>query len=187
MLIRAWAFQWEKFKQISTYGPCCNQIQQNPPFIIYAMFNKMVDDIPSEPHTDQTVVSLLDRLRPLAPNSLSRALPVVKCGALSLVPRRSRRGQSWTLPWAVTSPRDTRPLFPRLRADNVCVFTAVTFMKWSQIFLRYLEKHLKIFNRKKNQEFPETYLGDFSWYLCLGLVSPIHTFLKRNPVGNWVI
>ena len=26
----------------------------------------------------------------------------------SLVPRRSRLGQSWTLPWAVTSPRDTR-------------------------------------------------------------------------------
>ena len=25
----------------------------------------------------------------------------------SLVPRRSRLGQSWTLPWAVTSPRDT--------------------------------------------------------------------------------
>ena len=43
----------------------------------------------------------------------------------SLVPRRSRLGQSWTLPWAVTSPRDTRrerlfsrPLFPRLRPDN---------------------------------------------------------------------
>ena len=26
----------------------------------------------------------------------------------SLVPKRSRLGQSWTLPWAVTSPRDTR-------------------------------------------------------------------------------
>ena len=26
----------------------------------------------------------------------------------SLVPRRSLFGQSWTLPWAVTSPRDTR-------------------------------------------------------------------------------
>ena len=36
----------------------------------------------------------------------------------NLVPRRSRRSQSWTLPWAVTSPRDTPPLFPRLRADN---------------------------------------------------------------------
>ena len=33
----------------------------------------------------------------------------------SLVPRRSRLGQSWTLQWAV---RHTRPLFPRLRADN---------------------------------------------------------------------
>ena len=49
------------------------------------MFNKMVDDIPSEPRTDQTVVSLLDRLRPLVPKSLSRALPVLKCSALSLV------------------------------------------------------------------------------------------------------
>ena len=29
-------------------------------------------------------------------------------GWVSLVTRRSRRGQSWTLPWAVTSPRDTR-------------------------------------------------------------------------------
>ena len=28
--------------------------------------------------------------------------------SISLVPRRSRLGQSWTLPWAVTSPRDTR-------------------------------------------------------------------------------
>ena len=27
---------------------------------------------------------------------------------LSLVPRRFRLGHSWTLPWAVTSPRDTR-------------------------------------------------------------------------------
>ena len=36
----------------------------------------------------------------------------------SLVPRRSRFGHSWTLPWAVPSPRDTRPLSPRLRADN---------------------------------------------------------------------
>ena len=33
-------------------------------------------------------------------------------------PRRSRLGHSWTLPWAVTSPRDTGPLSPRLRADN---------------------------------------------------------------------
>ena len=47
---------------------------------------------------------------------------------LSLVPRRFRLGHSWTLPWAVTSPTDirrelprmpfSRPLFPRLRADN---------------------------------------------------------------------
>ena len=37
---------------------------------------------------------------------------------VSLVLRRFRLGQSWTLPWAVTSPRKTRPLFPRLRADK---------------------------------------------------------------------
>ena len=42
----------------------------------------------------------------------------------SLVPRRSWLYQSWTLPWAVMSPRETRwesvfcPLFPRLCADN---------------------------------------------------------------------
>ena len=36
----------------------------------------------------------------------------------SLVPRRSRLGHSWTLPWAVTSPRDTGPLSARLSADN---------------------------------------------------------------------
>ena len=63
-----------------------------------ANVQQMVDDVPSEPRTDQTVVSLLDRLRPPAPNGLSRTLPVLKCSALSLVPRRSRRGQSWTLP-----------------------------------------------------------------------------------------
>ena len=32
----------------------------------------------------------------------------------SLVPRRFRLGQSWTLPWAVTSPRDTRREPPAL-------------------------------------------------------------------------
>ena len=39
-------------------------------------------------------------------------------GLFSLVPRHSRLGKSWTLPWAVTSPRDTRPLSPRLRPDK---------------------------------------------------------------------
>ena len=43
----------------------------------------------------------------------------LKCVVSSLVPRRSRLGQSWTLPWAVTSPRDTRwERVRRLRADN---------------------------------------------------------------------
>ena len=32
----------------------------------------------------------------------------LKCVVSSLVPRRSRLGQSWTLPWAVTSPWDTQ-------------------------------------------------------------------------------
>ena len=31
----------------------------------------------------------------------------IKYKLLSLVPSRSRLGQSWTLPWALTSPRDT--------------------------------------------------------------------------------
>ena len=42
------------------------------------MFNKMVGDVPSEPRTNQTVVSLLDHFRPPAPNGLSRrTLPVL--------------------------------------------------------------------------------------------------------------
>ena len=36
----------------------------------------------------------------------------------SLVPRRSRLSQTWTLQWAVTSSRETLPLFPRRRTDN---------------------------------------------------------------------
>ena len=46
------------------------------------MFNKMADDLPSEPRTNQTVVSLLDHLRPPAPHGLSRTLPELKCSAL---------------------------------------------------------------------------------------------------------
>ena len=37
------------------------------------------------------------------------------CKRLSLVPRRFRLGHSWTLPWAVTSQRDTR----RVRLANI--------------------------------------------------------------------
>ena len=36
----------------------------------------------AEPRTNQTVVSLLDRFKPPAPNGLSRTLPVLKWGAL---------------------------------------------------------------------------------------------------------
>ena len=46
------------------------------------MSNKMAGDVPSEPRANQTVVSLLDRFGPSAPNGLSRALPVLKCSAL---------------------------------------------------------------------------------------------------------
>ena len=56
---------------------CCNQIQQYSPLIIYAMwlmFNKMADDVPSEPRTNQTVVSLLDHFRPPAPNQVFHEL-----------------------------------------------------------------------------------------------------------------
>ena len=50
---------------------------------MWLMFNQMADDIPSEPRTNQTVVSLLeDHFRPPAPNGLSRTLPVLKCSAL---------------------------------------------------------------------------------------------------------
>ena len=63
-----------------------------------------------------------------------------------------------------------------------CVFTVI-FTKWSQIFYRYLEhfgdiweKIFEIF-REKNRQFPETYLGDVSWYLYLGLVCHLFTFV----------
>ena len=46
------------------------------------MFNKMADDIPFKPRPNQTAVSLLDHLRPPAPNVLSRSKPVLKCSAL---------------------------------------------------------------------------------------------------------
>ena len=46
----------------------------NNNYAMWLMFNQMADDIPSEPRTDQTVVSLLDRLRPPAPNGLSKTL-----------------------------------------------------------------------------------------------------------------
>ena len=46
------------------------------------MFNKMACDVPSEPQTNQIVVSLLDRFRPSGPNDLSRTLPVLTCSAL---------------------------------------------------------------------------------------------------------
>ena len=49
---------------------------------MWPMFNKMADDLPSEPRTNQTVVSLLDHFRPPAPNGLSRTLPVFKCSGL---------------------------------------------------------------------------------------------------------
>ena len=40
-----------------------------------------------------------------------------------------------------------------------CVFTVI-FMKRTQIFLRYEERFRDI--KKKNPEFPQTYLGNFS-------------------------
>ena len=45
----------------------------------------------------------------------------------SLVPRRSRLGQSWTLPWAVTSPRDTRrERLANTARSNMAAFCQVT-------------------------------------------------------------
>ena len=45
--------------------------------------------------------------------------------------------------------------------DNRLFFcVTVIFLKWSQIFLRYLEHFRDI--EKKNREFSETYLGEFS-------------------------
>ena len=49
---------------------------------MWLMFNKMADDGPSEPRTNQTVVSLLHHFIPPALSGLSRTLPVLKCSAL---------------------------------------------------------------------------------------------------------
>ena len=50
---------------------------------MWLTFNKMADDVPSETRTKQVVVSLLDHLRPPAPNAgLTRTLPVLKCNVL---------------------------------------------------------------------------------------------------------
>ena len=97
----------------------------------------------------------------------------------SLVPRRSRRGQSWTLPWAVTSPGDTRqyeafsgPLFPRFRADNGsrekayglgwswCRFACPTFIQSRSCFENSGTDH---------KQLPDLYfeLGDRTGSICL--------------------
>ena len=49
---------------------------------MWPMFNKMADDVQSEPRTKQTVVPLLDRFERPALNGLSRTLPVLKCSTL---------------------------------------------------------------------------------------------------------
>ena len=49
---------------------------------MWLMFNNMADNLPSEPRTNQTVVSLLDHLRLPAPHGLSQTLPVLKSSAL---------------------------------------------------------------------------------------------------------
>ena len=43
-------------------------------YAMWLMFNKMADDVPSEPRTNQTVVSLLDYFRPPAPNQVFHEL-----------------------------------------------------------------------------------------------------------------
>ena len=49
---------------------------------------------------------------------VKRVSSLVKWSNFSLSPQRPRFGQSWTLPWAMTSSREIRPPFPRLRANN---------------------------------------------------------------------
>ena len=38
------------------------------------------------------------------------------------------------------------------------------FLRYLEHVSRYLEKYLR--HNEKMQKFPETYLGDFTWYLC---------------------
>ena len=46
------------------------------------MLNKMANDEPYKPRANYTLVSLLDPVRPPAPNGLSRSQSVLKCSAL---------------------------------------------------------------------------------------------------------
>ena len=54
----------------------------------------------------------------------------------------------------------------------------------SRTFSRYLKKKFEIF-RKKNWEFLETYLGDFSWYFYLGLREGPFDHLPPFCAENW--
>ena len=51
---------------------------------MWLMFNRIADDVPSEPHTNQTVVSLLDHFRP--PAASPAAVPCQQCSDLCLRP-----------------------------------------------------------------------------------------------------
>ena len=55
----------------------------------------MADDALSGPRTNQTVVSLLDHVRPPAPKGLSRTLPVLKWGTLVFLEAEVYCKQGW--------------------------------------------------------------------------------------------
>ena len=100
---------------------------------------------------------------------------VITMHLISLVTRRFQLGHSWTLPWVVTSPRDTsrgqrikrERLGIRLAFDVFFVFFLVS---WSRaLFMQSL--YVSTFVRFDAMIWPSTELLDFCW-------NPIH-FLTR--------
>ena len=128
-------------------------------YVTWLMFSKMADaersaavihtvpdEVPSESRTDETVVSLLDHFRPPAPSRLSGTLPVLKCSApvfLEAAGYWNKANFMWS------SLEFCCMLYTKTSLPEICVaisgdrlifgvFT-VLFVKWSQIFLRFLE------------------------------------------------
>ena len=91
----------------------------------------------------------------------------------SLVPRRSLLGQSWTLPWAVTSPRDTR----RERQANTARSNMAALLSGYCNFSRKLLK-IRHLNRKS------FYVHATAKIYWLGVLSPALSQTSRGQRGR---